>query len=606
MNLSIRTKLLLGPLTLAMFIFLLGFLGAFTSGQQSQQLKDYADVVPYLMELEEIRFNQERLIGGLNKLFNPDNISKDFDTIFKELAIAEKFYTWGLRSIEEFVKNPEEQQLYDQFLESNKDFYIIINKIIPNAKGRLKAGLPKNQIINEISVQIKNEGTGNIYEQTQNDLKTLLDFSITYYSEAVLKRQIEESEKISHLYLIIASVISLSGLFFAFIFSRRLSKPLGKTIENLLPLSEGDLTKNLSNLRKDELGDINRGINSLLKNLKNLLRNLWQKMGHLAKLDEKIDFNVQETVRTLDHIKDNIKSTIERMDSQLIHVKKTEHEIKLMESGVGHLKQDILNQMTAVKESATAMDEMRVSSLSVDKMTENALCEVKKLVTDTDKGRQKIADVVDVAGLVSENSKYLEEANEVIKNIAAKTNLLAMNAAIEAAHAGTAGRGFAVVANEIKKLAEQSDKQSSEMSMRLKEIKIDIDRVNTSSTNAGDMFSSINDSVDIVNTIVENIAISIIELNCGSDQIQKSFRKLQEISSSVNSSRTKMEEGNKLVSKTFSQLKEISTLVKESVMEVHEGTDDINNNLYSIKKTLKMSRNELYELIEESHWFKVD
>jgi methyl-accepting chemotaxis protein len=606
MNFKIRTKLLLGPLTLAAFILLLGFMGASTSQQQARQFKDYAKIVPYLMELESVRYNQERLIGGLNKLFNPSNNSDDFENIFRELAAAEKYYTWSLRSIGEFPKNTEEQQLYKEFIESNKGFYTIINKLIPNAKGRLKAGLPREQIIDEISLQIKNEGTGHVYENTQNDLKQLLDFSITYYSEVVLSRHIEESGNISYLYLISATIIFLSGLLFAVIYSSRLSRPLGQTIRNLLPLSEGDLTEDLSVLRKDELGDINRGINRLMINLKNLLRNLWNKMTHLTKLDQTIDFNVQGTIASLRQIEQNIESTEERMNSQLIHVEKTEQVIKLMESGVGQLKKDIQNQTTAVEESASAMEEMRVSSLSVEKMTGKAHEEVTKLVTDTEKGKKQIDLVVHVAESVSDNSEYLKEANQVIKNIAAKTNLLAMNAAIEAAHAGNYGRGFAVVADEIRKLAEQSGKQSTEMSLRLKDIKVDIDRVNKSSSIAGDVFSSIHDSVDLVNRIVGNITIAMGEQNSGSDQILELFSKLKEISHSVNSSRENMEEGNSLVTKTFSELKEISTLVKDSVLEVHQGAGEIKGNILSIQSSLKKSRNELQDLIEESHWFKVD
>ncbi|MBB6481724.1 methyl-accepting chemotaxis protein [Spirochaeta isovalerica] len=605
MALRLRTKLLLGPTILAGAILLLGLVGTSTTRKQAEQFTSYGEIVPYIVELENLRYSQQKLISGLNQLLNPFNEQKDYDIIFKDLAGAEKLYTWSLRSIKDYPKSEEEESLYQAFLKSNEDFYVIINRVIPNAKGRLKAGLPREIVINQISFQIRDEGTGDVYRETEKRLSELLDFSINHYTVDVLHEHIDRSIAIGYRFLIYAAAVFVSGLIFAWIYSLRLSRPIGKTISGLQPLSTGDLTREIAVVRKDELGDINRGINTLIVNLRNLLNDLWSKMNRLSSIDETVDRIAKSTGAALTQINGNITSTEERMNAQLSHVEETERVIGIMQEGVSKLKEDIFSQTGSVEESASAIEQMMVSSASIRKMTFSAEEEVSHLVSDTNSGKEKIDSVIGTAIKMAENSGYLMEANKVINNIASQTNLLAMNAAIEAAHAGSSGRGFAVVADEIRKLAEQSSSQSREMAARLKEIKSFIDEVTDSSSHAGTVFSEIHDSVGRVSTIVEHISNAMKEQESGSAQISRSMVHLREISNSVNISRENLELGNATVSETFMELKDISMKVKEALTEVYEGNREIGENFSQMRETLRISRSELNQLIEGSHWFKV-
>lgn len=238
MSLNIRTKLLSGPIILATLILLLGLIGAISTREQVSQFEEYGEIVPYIVKLQDLKYSQQRLISGLNRLFNPYNSNEDFNNIFKELAESEKNYTWALRVIDKFPKSIEEQELYNVFLKSNESFYLVINKVIPNAKGRLKAGLRLDKVLDEINSQIKKEGTGLIYQKTQNNLNKLLDYSTAYYSVDILKSYIGKSNKIMFLFLFFAIIFFIGALVFAFFVANKITNLYTKQEKMSLNLSK--------------------------------------------------------------------------------------------------------------------------------------------------------------------------------------------------------------------------------------------------------------------------------------------------------------------------------------------------------------------------------
>lgn len=238
MSLRINTKLLIGPIILSTLILLLGFIGIYTSKKQAKNFIEYSKIVSYVVDLQDLKYNQLRLISNLNQLLNPYNLKEDYDKIFKEISDSEKNYTWLLRTIEKFKKTDKEQILYNNFLDSNVHFYTVINKVIPTAKGRLKAGLPLDIVLDEINSQIKREDTGLVYENTKNNLIKLLDHSIIYYAQDQLISHIDQSKRAGIIYLLYAIVLFLSALFFAIFLATKITTLYEKQEKMSLNLSK--------------------------------------------------------------------------------------------------------------------------------------------------------------------------------------------------------------------------------------------------------------------------------------------------------------------------------------------------------------------------------
>jgi len=197
------------------------------------------------------------------------------------------------------------------------------------------------------------------------------------------------------------------------------------------------------------------------------------------------------------------------------------------------LNGNVSEQSAAVTESAAAIEEMVANIQSVTSaLTKNA-DQVQELQSASEVGNNGINEVVaDIRGIAAESESLLE-INSVMANIANQTNLLSMNAAIEAAHAGEAGRGFAVVADEIRKLAESSSKQSKTISSVLKTIKASIDKITKSAENVLNRFDTIDGGIKTVAEQERGVLNAMEEQKQGSEQVLQAIGQVSDITQRV-------------------------------------------------------------------------
>jgi methyl-accepting chemotaxis protein len=231
---------------------------------------------------------------------------------------------------------------------------------------------------------------------------------------------------------------------------------------------------------------------------------------------------------------------------------------------------------------------------------------VQELTVASEIGRSSLQVVSqDVQEIVRESEGILE-INSVMQNIASQTNLLSMNATIEAAHAGEAGKGFAVVADEIRKLAENSGEQSKTISAVLKKIRGAIDGITRSTNMVLDKFQAIDDRVRIVSDQETNIRNAMEEQGQGSQQILEAVGRLNELTQRVKQGSLEILEGSKEVIHKSKNLENVTLAITGGIKEMVCGTDQINVAVNRVNGISSTNKEYINTLVSEVSKFKVE
>jgi methyl-accepting chemotaxis protein len=374
---------------------------------------------------------------------------------------------------------------------------------------------------------------------------------------------------------VMIAIITLVAMFL----SRSLSRPIVKATHTLKDISEGegDLTKQLVVSSKDEIGDMSVYFNKTLGNIRNLVGIIKYKINALTNTGHELTVNMEKTTAAVDNITSNfegIKTLDARQQAESAEVNKALDKIK---TSIEQQDKLIDEQTERVNASSSAIEQMTANIHSVSQTLAENGKNVDTLTQASELGRTAVQAVVQEIQEIAKDSEGLLEINLVMNKIASQTNLLSMNAAIEAAHAGEAGRGFAVVADEIRKLAESSGEQSKTTSSMLKKIKASIDNITHSSDEVLSRFGAIDTSVKTVSEHEMNIRHAMEEQEAGGKQILDAIGRLKEITVSV-------QNGSEDMSKTSNDLfRQTGEFIKISNEAISGMTDIVNGALSEIK-----------------------
>ena len=348
----------------------------------------------------------------------------------------------------------------------------------------------------------------------------------------------------------------------------QISRPLEAASKVAASIASGDLTVGMSTrdlARLDEVGDLARALDAMRRDLNAGFGGIGSTVGSLRSVGDELAASLDRMNEAVEKIGADIERARGETEEESAGVEETAATVREMAKTIEGLDGEIGGQAASISESATSVSGLVAGidevAAAVGRLGES----FGQLLASAEDGRAKLDKVTAIVDGISAQSEKLGEANKAVSGIASRTNLLAMNAAIEAAHAGDSGAGFAVVADEIRGLAESAAVQSREIKVDILAIRGAIGDAVSGAEVARAAFASVQDSIERLGELERGINATLEGQRADSGRILDALSIMRKGSDRVLSGSRELKLGSGAIGGEMGELQETMLALKAAV-----------------------------------------
>ena len=481
-----------------------------------------------LLDISELRINWMNIIIG-NRAYMAFRGKAALDNLYLYKSVfidtLKKFVT------HEDILTFEQVDALDKVRDSSKNFFVLLDEMV-SVHGSEKWRTDSYLISTKIGPLVRN---------VKQDINTLVTKQ-RKLSEEISQELVTSTSATKTLVttlFIIASIIGISG---AYILTCMITKPLNETVSTMddIAKGEGDLTQRIKIKGKDEV----------------------------ALLGKAFNYFISKIHGTVAQVADSTDELTEAANDMMQHVEKAERDIETQRSETEQVISSMSHMHSTVQSVAEHADSAAEVAKEADIQAKKGRDVVEHTINSIESLASEVQDASNVINGLEEGSKDIGTVLDVIKGIAEQTNLLALNAAIEAARAGEQGRGFAVVADEVRNLASRTQESTQEIQTMIERLQqgahdaVQVMQSGTEKANqsvqkaseAGDALLDITQAVNKIATMNAEIVSVSEEQRRVTDNINNNMANISNVSDTTAQSSKELESSSSSLSDIASKL----------------------------------------------------